>query len=92
MNAFDQGTEDIILALENVAAEATKPLVGVFLDFHPPLMSSGEADTPGMLPRFDGSVDAIQALSALTNYACGATGTSAQCRWWKWTPKRPSCW
>ena len=50
VNAFDQGTEDIILALENVAAEATKPLVGVFLDFHPPLMSSGEADTPGCCP------------------------------------------
>jgi acyl-CoA synthetase (NDP forming)/RimJ/RimL family protein N-acetyltransferase len=69
VNAFDQGTEDIILALENAAAEATKPLVGVFLDFHPPLLSNGEADTPGMLPRFDGSVDAIQALSALTSYA-----------------------
>jgi acyl-CoA synthetase (NDP forming)/RimJ/RimL family protein N-acetyltransferase len=69
VNAFDQGTEDIILALENAAAEATKPLVGVFLDFHPPLLSNGDADTPGMLPRFDGSVDAIQALSALTSYA-----------------------
>jgi acyl-CoA synthetase (NDP forming)/RimJ/RimL family protein N-acetyltransferase len=69
VNAFDQGTEEIILALENVAAEATKPLIGVFLDFHPPLMSSGETDSPGMLPRFDGSVDAIQALSALTSYA-----------------------
>jgi acyl-CoA synthetase (NDP forming)/RimJ/RimL family protein N-acetyltransferase len=69
VNAFDQGTEEIILALENVAAEATKPLIGVFLDFHPPLMSSGEPDSPGMLPRFDGSVDAIQALSALTSYA-----------------------
>ena len=69
VNGFDQGTEEIILALENVAAEATKPLIGVFLDFHPPLMSSGEPDSPGMLPRFDGSVDAIQALSALTSYA-----------------------
>ena len=68
VNAFNHGTEDIILALENAAAEATKPLVGVFLDFHPPLLSKGEADTPGMLPRFDGSVDAIQALSALTSY------------------------
>jgi acyl-CoA synthetase (NDP forming)/RimJ/RimL family protein N-acetyltransferase len=69
VNAFDQGTKDIILALQNVAVEATKPLIGVFLDFHPPLMSSGEPDVPGMLPRFDGSVDAIQALSALTTYA-----------------------
>ena len=69
VNAFGQGTEKIILALENVASEATKPLIGVFLDFHPPLMSSGEPDSPGTLPRFDGSVDAIQALSALTSYA-----------------------
>jgi acyl-CoA synthetase (NDP forming)/RimJ/RimL family protein N-acetyltransferase len=69
VNAFDRGTEEIILALENVASEATKPLIGVFIDFHPPLMSSGEPDSPGTLPRFDGSVDAIQALSALTSYA-----------------------
>jgi hypothetical protein len=41
----------------------------VFLDFQPLLQSSGEPDAPGMLPRFDGSVDAIQALSALTTYA-----------------------
>jgi acyl-CoA synthetase (NDP forming)/RimJ/RimL family protein N-acetyltransferase len=68
-NAFEQGTEEIILALEDVAAEATKPLIGVFLDFHTPLMSSGEPDSPGTLPRFDGSVGAIQALSALTSYA-----------------------
>jgi acyl-CoA synthetase (NDP forming) len=69
VNAFEPGTEDVILALENVAAEATKPLVGAFLDFHPPLMSSGEPDTPGQLPKFDGSVDAIQALAAITGYA-----------------------
>jgi acyl-CoA synthetase (NDP forming)/RimJ/RimL family protein N-acetyltransferase len=69
VNAFDRGTEDIILALEDVAAEAVKPLIGVFVDFHPPLMNSSEADTAGTLPRLDGSVDAIQALSALTNYA-----------------------
>jgi acyl-CoA synthetase (NDP forming)/RimJ/RimL family protein N-acetyltransferase len=68
VNAFGQGTEDIIPDLENVAAEATKPLIGVFLDFHPPLISSGEPDAPGLLPRFDGSVDAIQALSTLTTY------------------------
>ena len=67
-NAFDQGTDEIILALESLASEATKPLIGVFLDFHPPLMSSGEPDSLGTLPRFDGSVDAIQALSALTSY------------------------
>jgi acyl-CoA synthetase (NDP forming)/RimJ/RimL family protein N-acetyltransferase len=69
VKAFDVGTEEIILALEKVAADASKPLIGVFLEFHPPLMSSSEPDVPGMLPRFDGSVDAIQALSALTSYA-----------------------
>ncbi len=68
VNAFNQGTEDIILTLENVAADATKPLIGVFLDFHPPSLRSGQQATPGMLPMFDGSVDAIQALSALTAY------------------------
>jgi acyl-CoA synthetase (NDP forming)/RimJ/RimL family protein N-acetyltransferase len=68
VNVFEQGTEDVIVTLEEVAAEATKPLIGVFLDFHLPLLSGGEPDTPGLLPRFDGSVDAIQALSALTAY------------------------
>jgi acyl-CoA synthetase (NDP forming) len=69
VNVFDQGTEDVILALEDVAAEATKPLVGVFLDFHPPLMSGGTPDEPGSLPRFDAAADAIYALSALSAYA-----------------------
>jgi acyl-CoA synthetase (NDP forming)/RimJ/RimL family protein N-acetyltransferase len=69
VNTFEPGTEDVILALEDVAAEATKPLVGAFLDFHPRLMSSGEPDTPGLLPKFDGSVEAIQALAAITGYA-----------------------
>ena len=69
MNVFDRGTEDVILALETVAAAATKPLVGVFLDFHPPLMSGGTVDEPGALPRFDSAVDAVYALSALSAYA-----------------------
>jgi hypothetical protein len=69
VNAFQPGTEDVIVALEEVSIEAAKPLIGVFLDFHLPLMSRSGPDTPGLLPRFDGSVDAIQALSALTAYA-----------------------
>ena len=68
VNVFKRGTNDVILGLETVAAEASKPLLGVFLDFHPPLMSAGEPDTFGLLPRFDSSVDAIQALSSLTAY------------------------
>jgi acyl-CoA synthetase (NDP forming)/RimJ/RimL family protein N-acetyltransferase len=69
VNAFQLGTEDVIVGLEEAATKAVKPLIGVFVDFQPPLMSRGQPDTPGLLPRFDGSVDAIQALSALTAYA-----------------------
>jgi acyl-CoA synthetase (NDP forming)/RimJ/RimL family protein N-acetyltransferase len=69
VNAFGQGTGDVILGLEQVAAQASKPLLGTFLDFHPPLRSSGKPDVLGLLPRFDGAVDAIHALSALTGYA-----------------------
>lgn len=69
VNAFGQGTGDVMLGLEQVAAEAGKPLLGTFLDFHPPVTSSGEPDVSGLLPRFDGAVDAIHALSALTAYA-----------------------
>jgi acyl-CoA synthetase (NDP forming)/GNAT superfamily N-acetyltransferase len=69
VNVFDQGTEDVIMALEGVAAEATKPLVGAFLDFHPPLMSGSAPDEPGRLPRFDSAADAIHALAALSAYA-----------------------
>ena len=69
VNVFDEGTEDVIMALEEVAADAAKPLVGVFLDFHAPMMSDGAADDVGQLPRFDSAADAIHALSALTAYA-----------------------
>ena len=69
VNVFDQGTEDVIWALDAVALEAGKPLVGVFLDFHPPLLSGSAVDEPGHLPRFDAAADAIHALSALSAYA-----------------------
>jgi acyl-CoA synthetase (NDP forming) len=69
VNVYDQGTEDVIIALDGVAMAAAKPLIGVFLDFHPPLMSNGSADDVGHLPRFDAAADAIHALSALTAYA-----------------------
>jgi acyl-CoA synthetase (NDP forming)/RimJ/RimL family protein N-acetyltransferase len=69
VDAFDQGTGDVILALEQVAAEAEKPVVGIFLDFHSPLARTGGPDTPRSLPTFDGFVDAIQALAALTTHA-----------------------
>ncbi len=69
VNVFSLGTDAVIHELEQVAAEATKPLVGVFLDFHEPMSSGGDPDLPGRLPRFDAHADAIQALSALTAYA-----------------------
>ena len=70
VNVFDQGTEDVIMALEEVAVEAAKPLVGVFLDFHPPLMSGGvgrrrRATCPASTLR----PTPIHALSALSAYA-----------------------
>jgi len=69
VNVYDKGTQDVILALDAVAADTAKPLVGVFLDFHAPLMSGGEPDEVGLLPRFDAAADAIYALSALSAYA-----------------------
>jgi acyl-CoA synthetase (NDP forming)/GNAT superfamily N-acetyltransferase len=69
VNVYDKGTEEVIRALEAVATDTAKPLVGVFLDFHPPQMSGGEPDEAGRLPRFDAAADAIYALSALSAYA-----------------------
>ena len=93
VNVYDQGTEDVIMALEEVAAEATKPLVGVFLDFHPPLMSDGSHDEVGRLPRFDAAADAIHALSALSpRTRTGGTATPARCRCWRSTRPRPGGW
>ncbi len=68
LDVHPEGVDQVIEALEGVAAAATKPLVGVFLDFHPPLDADG-ADGPGRLPRFDSGVDAVQALAAVTAYA-----------------------
>ncbi|MCW2811050.1 MAG: putative acyl-CoA synthetase [Friedmanniella sp.] len=69
VNVFDQGTEDVIDALEQVAACAPKPLLGVFLDFFAPTRTEEHVDGPGGLPRFDAPADAIHALSALTAHA-----------------------
>jgi hypothetical protein len=91
VNAFEHGTEDVIVALEQVAAEATKPLVGVFLDFHLPMLSGGKPDTSGSLPRFDGSVDAIQALSSLTAYTRWCDRDAGGVPMLEAIPVRPSC-
>ncbi|SDS40818.1 Acyl-CoA synthetase (NDP forming) [Friedmanniella luteola] len=69
VNVYEEGTEDVITALDQIAGEGDKPLVGVFLDFHPPMVKENDVDLPGELPRFDAPVDAIHALSTLTAYA-----------------------
>ena len=69
VNVYEEGTEDVITALDAVAGHGAKPLVGVFLDFHPPMTKESDVDLPGELPRFDAPADAIHALSALTAYA-----------------------
>ncbi len=69
VNVFDQGTEEVMDGLELVSASATKPLLGVFLDFLPPVSREDRLDGPGGLPRFDAPADAIHALSALTAHA-----------------------
>ncbi|MGI3781030.1 MAG: GNAT family N-acetyltransferase [Janthinobacterium lividum] len=68
VNVYSEGVDHVIAALDGVARHATKPLVGVFLDFHDPLTSMGP-DEPGALPRFDSGVDAVRALAAVTAHA-----------------------
>ncbi len=69
VNVYEEGTEDVILALDAIAGRSGKPLVGVFLDFHEPMSNERAVDLPGELPRFDAPTDAIQALAALTAHA-----------------------
>jgi acyl-CoA synthetase (NDP forming)/RimJ/RimL family protein N-acetyltransferase len=69
VNVYEEGTEEVITALDAIAGKADKPLIGVFLDFHPPMHKESEVDLPGELPRFDAPADAIHALAALTAYA-----------------------
>ncbi|GAA1428667.1 bifunctional GNAT family N-acetyltransferase/acetate--CoA ligase family protein [Microlunatus lacustris] len=69
VNVYEEGTEDVIVALDGVAGRSAKPLVGVFLDFHPPMVKESAVDLPGELPRFDAPADAVQALAALTAHA-----------------------
>jgi acyl-CoA synthetase (NDP forming) len=68
VNVYSEGVDDVIAALDGVSRHATKPLIGVFLDFHDPLTSMGP-DEPGALPRFDSGVDAVRALAAVTAHA-----------------------
>ena len=70
VNAFDKGTKDVILAIgggRRRGHQATDRRVLGLPSAAEQLTASRTA--PGLLPRFDGSVDAIQALAALTAYA-----------------------
>ncbi|MDN5762468.1 MAG: GNAT family N-acetyltransferase [Microlunatus sp.] len=56
-------------ALEDLAAHAGKPLIGVLLDFRGPPPASAEPDGMGKLAAFDSPGDAIRALGAVTEHA-----------------------
>jgi acyl-CoA synthetase (NDP forming) len=69
VGVFESGTEAAHEALEKVAADSTKPVIGVFLDFHGVDDEGRGPDLMGGLPTFDAPADAIQALAAVTAYA-----------------------
>lgn len=69
IGVFESGTEQAHAVLEEIAADATKPLIGVFLDFHGVDDEGRGPDVMGGLPTFDAPADAIQALAAVTAYA-----------------------
>ena len=69
VRVFDGGTDAVQNALADVAATATKPVIGVFLGFRSAPEVEEEPDTWGGLPRFDGPVGAIHALAAVSAYA-----------------------
>ena len=69
VGVFEFSTAEAHRLLEEVAAASTKPLVGVFLDFHGVDDESQDPDVRGGLPTFDAPADAVHALSAVTAYA-----------------------
>src|SRR4029453_4248861 len=56
-------------ALTEVAASATKPVIGALLGFRAAPEVEWEPDVWGGLPSFDGPTSAIHALSAVSAYA-----------------------
>ncbi len=69
VGVFEPGTGEAHAVLEKIAADATKPVLGVFLDFQGVDDEGRGPDLMGGLPTFDAPADAIQALSAVTAYA-----------------------
>lgn len=69
VNAFGTITSEMHEALEGLAQNATKPLLGVFIEFGGESRAIESDDLPGGLPVFRGQGDALQALAAVTAYA-----------------------
>ncbi len=69
VRAFDGGPGPVRDALEEVAADTTKPLIGVILGFHDGQDVAGTPDRWGDLPAFDAPASAISALGAVSAYA-----------------------
>ena len=93
VNAFDRGTEEVILALEQVAAEGVKPLIGVFLDFHPPLGSDRRARLAWIFAevrRLSGCHSGARISDGIC--ASGALKTPVPSRCWRWTRRRHDGW
>jgi acyl-CoA synthetase (NDP forming)/GNAT superfamily N-acetyltransferase len=69
VRVFDGGTEAVHDALTQVAATATKPVIGALLGFRAAPEVEWEPDVWGGLPSFDGPTSAIHALAAVSAYA-----------------------
>src|SRR5215203_944478 len=69
VRVFDGGTEAVHDALTEVAATATKPVIGALLGFSAAPGVEWEPDVWGGLPSFDGPTSAIHALAAVSAYA-----------------------
>ena len=92
VNVFDLGTEDVIVALDAVAANTTKPLVGVFLDFHAPRMSGGEPDGPAGCPASTRPPMRSMPCRPCRRTRTGGTGIPERCRCSRSTRPRPAGW
>jgi acyl-CoA synthetase (NDP forming)/GNAT superfamily N-acetyltransferase len=69
VRVFDGGTDAVHDVLAEIAATATKPVIGALLGFRAAPEVDWEPDTWGGLPSFDGPASAIHALAAVSAYA-----------------------
>ena len=89
VNVYSEGVDDVISALDGVAPHTTKPLIGVFLDFHDPLTAMGP-DVSGSLPRFDSGPTRSGRWPPSPRTPAGGPATPAPCRCWSWTETGPA--